>query len=357
MDGTGDTETDDFDVDIPDPSHIEECSFFNDPFAPRLVVRYPNSIFPAFQFFPSPKNLSSRARPFLQHVLRANSHITSICRYPFSESFLIGTLDAIHSIANFNKTDVSVLFPPEETAAIELLDIHPSEVFLACNGPSWNVRICSLATGSPVFECNCHRNHLTSLFFAFSFNRICSTSLDGTFVMTDLVKKKRCFCYDMFRDVKPISCAAMRHDETVIAFGFADGTLGMFDHRQDRKDMQTIRAHSSWVNAIDFAVTEPMFGTCGTDRAVKVWDLRNSSKPVFAERLMDYCVRRVLFSNDSMVFGVGGDGCIARWNLQDGAGANHLIVKKCGIVASEMILDSRKLLFSGEDMVLSSLTY
>jgi hypothetical protein len=88
-----------------------------------------------------------------------------------------------------------------------------------------------------------------------------------------------------------------------------------------------------------------------------VWDLRTSSKPVFAERSMDYCVKRVLFSNDSNVFGVGGDGCIARWNLQDGAGANDLIVKKCGIVASGMVLDSRKILFSGEDMVLSSLTY
>jgi WD40 repeat protein len=335
----------------PDLDALKDATIFQDPFAPKVRVICPNGVFPAYSFLKA-KRICNRPRPFVQHFFRANSQITAIKRYPLADSIVAGTLNAIYAISGLAKCEVSVMFSAEETHVIDHLDVHPSEVFVACNGPVHNVRIASLATGSVLFEGNSHRAHVTSLFFAPSFNKICSAGLDGVFIMSDLVARKQCFAYE----TKPISTAAVRHDEKIVAFGCAQGRIRLFDSRQVN-EMISLKAHSSWINHIDFSIGDSYFSTCGIDRAVKIWDVWNLSEAVYMDTSLEYCLKKVLFVEDGTFFGVGSDSIITRWSLTEGKMISPLKARQCGIVTSEICIGTKKLIFSGQDMVLSALNY
>lgn len=339
------------------PVYIGEASILEDPFAPKTPVVLRNAIYPTIEFLPIRKmSGSSRGHPVIQHILRANAQITSVKYCPFSDAFVVGTLNALYSINENFVQEVSVYFDQRDNVVINSVDVHPSEAFVACNSPWNSIRIVSLGSGSIVYECNKHNRTISSVFFAPSFNRVCSSSLDGTFIMTDLVAKRQCYSYDVFKDVNPISTASMRHDETVIAFGFADGKVGIFDHRTSGQ-MTSLKAHANWVNSVDFSVSSCNFATCGIDRTVKIWDIRNMEEAVFSETELESSLRRVFFVNDGMFYGVAINGCLTKWNLAEGRSICSLRVKQCDIVACDVAIDSNKILFSGEDMVLSAFQY
>ena len=338
------------------PAFVCEASIFEDPFAPKTNVLARNAIYPAIKMLEVRKSIAStKVRPIVQPILRANAQITSIKYFPFSDAFVIGTLNAIYSVTESLKQDVAVYFDQNENIVINLLDVHPSEAFVACNSPSSSVRIVSLGTGSTVYECNKHKRTVSAVFFAPSFNRVCSAALDGTFIMSDLVKKRQCYCYDVFKDESPISTASMRHDETVIAFGFANGNVGIFDHRTSGQ-MTTLKAHSNWVNSVDFCVSSCNFATCGIDRTFKIWDLRRLEQPAFNESQLESSLKRVFFLNDGTFHTVAINGCISKWSICEGATCS-LKVKQCDIVACDAATDTNKIMLSGEDMVLSSFNF
>jgi WD40 repeat protein len=340
-----------------DPPHPEDSNFFDDPFAPRRAFHSPNSIFPSYSFCPPPRDSPTRPRPFIHHILRSNSQITSVRHFSFtdSHSLVFGCLNAVHYVTQWSKAESSILFPAKELTIVELLDVHPSEVFIACNGPSRNVRGGSLATGSSVWDCNVHRGHVSALFFAPSFNRIVSASLDGTLVCSDLVKQRRCFVYRKNQGAKGITTGGIRHDETVIGVGREDGIVGLFDHRDG--EVSEMKAHAGWVNAIGFCVSEPIFATAGIDRSVRIWDLRKLSEPIFVERAIPFGVKKVLFAADQSCFAIGTEGCVLRLSVGPEPAPLPMLVSTVGIVSADMCIDSNRIVYSTEDMVLSALSF
>jgi WD40 repeat protein len=137
---------------------------------------------------------------------------------------------------------------------------------------------------------------------------------------------------------------------------FSDGIVGLCDHRQVG-DITEIKAHASWINSVEFGVTDTYLGSAGIDRSIKIYDLRNIGEPVFSEKNLDSSLKKILFANDNTVFGIGSDGGITQWNIPEQAVYSNLAVKKCGIVACDIFVENRWLVFSGEDAVLSILSY
>jgi WD40 repeat protein len=340
-----------------DPTYPEDSKCFEDPFAPRRPVYSHNSVFPSCDFCHQPRILPGRPRPYVQHILRANSQITSVRHFSSTDgpSLLLGCLNAIHYITNWSKLETSVLFDPKELSIVELIDVHPSEVYCACNGPSRNVRICSLVSGSPVCDINSHRGHVTGLFFAPSFNRIGSSSLDGTLLFSDVITQKLVFNYRRFEGVKAISTVKMRFDETVVALGTDDGMMELFDQRVGQ--VTEVKSHAGWVNSIDFCVSEALLASAGIDRSVRVWDLRQLSEPLLVERGISFGIKEVLFASDKSCFAVGNDGCILRMSTTRIPSSIPMIVKPIGIVSADMCGESNRLAFSTEDMGLSTLVF
>lgn len=338
------------------PCVVTESSYFEDPFAPKAKVYSKCTSATTIEFFKTKKPIDRvKVRPCIQHILKLNNQIGSVRVFPSGENIIVGSLDSLFCVSELSKVEVSVHFDQNEYVLINQIDVHPSEVFVACNAPENSVRIVSTATGSVAYNGNKHRKPISSLFFAPSFNRICSASFDGTFIMSDLVRCKECCKYSPSALCQPMSTAAMRHDETVIAFGFSNGQIGLCDHRTDGV-MLEMSAHPGWINSIDFCATDYYFSSCGNDRSLKIWDLRNPEEAVRSDAF-DYSLKKVLWMNDGRFFCVANDGTVTSRSVTDDRNSPEMAVGKPGILACDIDLDSRMLLYSGEDMTLSAFHY
>jgi WD40 repeat protein len=192
-------------------------------------------------------------------------------------------------------------------------------------------------------------------FFAPSFNRIASSSLDGTLLLSDLIKQKIVFQYRKFEGSKALSTARMRFDETVIALGTDDGLIELFDQRSGH--ITEVRSHAGWVNSLDFCVTEALLASAGIDRSVRVWDLRQLMEPVLVERGISFAINEVLFGSDKSCFAIGNDGCILRMSTTRIPSSMPMLVRPIGIVSADMCNECNRVIFSTEDMTLSTLVF
>lgn len=337
---------------------VTEASYFEDPFAPKAKIYSKSTSATSLEILKPRKSLDKvKVRPCIQHLLKVNTQIGSIKVFPSGEFTIVGSLDTIFCMnKQFDAVEMSVYFDGDEYNLINHMDVHLSEAFIACNAPENSVRVVSVATGSTVYSCNKHLRPISSVFFASSVNRICSSSLDGTFIMSDLETKKQCYQYTPFAVHRPISTASIRHDDSVIAFGFSEGLVGLCDNRNEGT-MTELKAHSGWVNSIDFCGNDYYFSTCGNDRSVKIWDLRNTTEAVFSDNLLESSLRKVLFMNNGTFFTVSCNGSVASRNLSDGKSSCSMALKSTGVLACDIDPEARMLLYSGGDMVVSALHF
>ena len=334
-----------------------DSTTYVDPFRPRRFDYYitTNSI----TIFPPVKQPIKKNPPYVQHILRSSSQISSLKSFPVNDIFALGTFNTIYVLAP-PKVEISIDLPKESPSLIECIDVHPSEVYLACDGSS-NVRIISIPSGEIVASLNRHSQHVSSVFFAPTFNKVISTSFDGSLIISDFVKQKLCYRYDKFLNERSISTGAIRDDESIIVVGFNNGIIGIFDDREENGMIQ-LNAHSSWINSIAIS-SKNIDNAChiassSTNKDVKIWDIRNLSEPILAQENSQECnFCKVMFSDDQSFFAMGVNGIISRWDYAENSLMNVYDLQTKSVTKCDLQRDFRRINFAGDNKVVSSLFY
>ncbi|OHT02433.1 hypothetical protein TRFO_30504 [Tritrichomonas foetus] len=305
-----------------------------------------------FEIFPSPE--SELQRPYIQHMARLNTQVTSIRSFPFNPYFAIGSINTIYIASS--QLISTVHFTQKESAIIDIIDVHPSSMFLACNGSQNDVRIMSLQNCKTVMNLNRHDKKISSIYFVPSLCKIYSTGYDGLIIISDLVKSKECYKYRNYEDKMAMTSSDMKDDESIISVGFDNGKIGIFDNREAEKAIE-ISAHSNWVNSVNFAPVGSYISSCSIDKSMKVWDLRNIEKPIMNKGELPFSLSKTIFLNESVLCGTSSDGKFIRWDFKNDTLISLMQVRDFGIFSSDVQREQDRLIISAEDNVVSFLYY
>lgn len=332
--------------------HFPDSTEFLNPFRPHRYDHFEPT--GNIEDFSNMKLPGRRNRPFIQQVLMYCPRISVVKSFPITEGFVVGSFNSLF-IAGPKKTQINVKFPEQKRCMIESIDIHPSEVILACDGPENNVRIVSLPNGEIKSNINKHSQNVSSIMFAPSFNKLISTSLDGSLIVSDFVKEKCCYKYEKFLNNNPITTSVIRDDESLIVIGLSNGNLGIFDERDDI--VTQVEAHTDWVNSIDIASQKYhkslYFVSSSLEKDVKIWDLRNLEKPVLS-KILDNNVCKVMFSDDDSVFGICSNGTLSKLCYQESIPSSSFNLQANGVTKADLHSELRRILYSSDESILSA---
>lgn len=338
-------------INFPGFQYPDSTEFMN-PFRPHCIDRFkPNGV---IRICPTASINENKIRPYMQQVMTCSPQISVIKSFPITENFVVGSLNSLFVIGPKN-TQFNVTFPNTKRSLIECVDVHPSEVILACNGPENNVRIVSLPNGDVKSNLNSHTQSLSSIMFAPSFNKLISTSFDGSLIISDFVKEKCCYKYEKFFNKNSITTSVIRNDESLIIVGLNDGNLGIFDNRDN--NVILVDAHRDWINSLDITSQKyhnfVYFASSSIEKDLKVWDFRNLKKPILTKKMND-SVSKIMFSDDDSVFSMSLNGILTKYCFFESKANCSYNFQVNGVTKADLHPELRRVLFSCDDSVLSA---
>ena len=296
-------------------------------------------------------------RPYVQHFARLNTPVSAIKAFPFGDNFAIGTINTIYIASN--KLEPGFFLPKNESTIITNIDVHPSSMFLACDGPAEHnsIRIVSLQNRLPIMELNKHKKKVSSILFLPSVCKVMSTSHDGSLIISDVVQKQECYKLNTFNEEKAITTSSMKNDETMISLGFDNGHIGIFDNRES-VGMTTLKnSHSMWINSLCFAPVKSYMSTNSIDKSLCVWDLRYLGEPLFRKSELDVNISKVLFLNDSVLAAATTTGQLIQWDFNSGTIIRIDKVREFGVFEMDIQREHNRIVLASEDTVVSMFYY
>lgn len=296
-------------------------------------------------------------RPYVQHFARLNTPVSCIRSFPFGDKFAIGTINAIYIASN--KLEPACILPKNESTIIKNIDVHPSSMFVACDGPSDHntIRIISLQNQLPIMELNKHSKRVSSIYFLPSVCKIMSTGYDGSLIISDVVKKKECYRHTVLNGEKAITTSSIKSDESMISLGFDNGYVGIFDERESDGMIELKNYHSQWINSLCFAPVKSYLATNSIDKSLCVWDLRNLEKPLFVKENIDANLSKVLFLNDTVLTAASTTGQLIQWDFNCGSILRIDKVREFGLFEMDIQRELDRMIISSEDKVVSLFYY
>lgn len=117
-----------------------------------------------------------------------------------------------------------------------------------------------------------------------------------------------------------VNSVALSADNRQIVSGSRDCTIRLWNTMAECKKSIEENRHTDWVNCVRFSpsATEALIVSCGSDKAVKVWDLKECS---LKANLMAHtgAVQAVTISPDGSLCASGGkDGVAMLWDVNEG---------------------------------------
>ncbi|KAK8896592.1 RING finger and WD repeat domain-containing protein 2 [Tritrichomonas musculus] len=302
-------------------------------------------------------NESKQTRPYIQHFARLNTPVSAIRAFPFGDNFAIGTINTIYIASN--KLEPTFNLPQNESTIVKNIDVHPSSIFLACDGPTDHntIRIVSLQSHTQVMELNKHKKEVSSILFLPSVSKVLSTSFDGSLIISDLIKKHECFKFDKYEDKNAITTSSIKSDEAIISIAFDNGSVGIFDHRESSGMISLKNSHSMWVNSLCFAPVKSYMATNSIDKSLRVWDLRYLDEPLFRKDNLDTNLSKVIFLNDSVLAGASTKGELIQWDFNNSTVLRFDKVREFGLFEMDIQRESNRIVVSSEDTVVSMFYY
>ena len=320
-----------------------------DPVAPKISTIFPNASMINVTKIPQSSAPLPKTKPFVQYLYQTKSQITCIKCFPHSDKFAISSSNSMYVMTN-DSDPCTIFFKDLPTHFIRTIDIHPTEQIAALNSDGSSIRIVNTITGSSILYCNAHSLPVTSVFFAPSMKKVVSSSLDGTIVIYDLLEQKVSYVFDLLKGQKAISTAAIKNDESFIACGFSDGTLGLFDDRIENGLVQ-IDAHKSWINNISFHPLLNTIATGSADQSLSVWDIRNpghlfstfkdNESPIIKTELCD-----------NEVWGMTRDGVFRIWDTNNSKLKHSYKTSALGLMSCDIKSSKRLVYFAEKNMTL-----
>ena len=330
---------------------MDVSEFLNDPVQPKVSTIIPNASLIEIKKIPF-DDLQDKVTPCIQYLFSMKSQISCIKCFPHSENFAAGSCNALHVMTS-EEVKATTFYSDLPFHFIRTIDIHPTEMMIAISSEGSSVRIVSTISGSSILHYHAHSSPATKVLFAPSMKRVVSTSLDGTIAIYDLRKEKIAFSFDLMKGKKSITTAAIKDDESYLAVGFNDGTLGIFDPRMEN-GMIEISSNKGWINSLSFHPILNTLASGGSDNSIVLWDVRNTERSLGSFTENESSVIATSLSNNEL-WGMSRDGVLKIWDTDTQIMKNSYNISKFGLTACDMNPSERKVFFSEKSMVIGML--
>ncbi|KAF8595335.1 WD40 repeat-like protein [Ceratobasidium sp. AG-I] len=129
--------------------------------------------------------------------------------------------------------------------------------------------------------------------------------------------------------------AALSLDGTLVAYGFWDGTICIWNTHDGTLVGAPLLGHDDWANSVAFSSDSKHLVSGSADRTVRIWDVREGSPIGEPLRGHENTVRSIAFSSDGTRIASGSDDDTIRiWDAYNGAPIGELLLGHDGSVWS-----------------------
>ncbi len=231
---------------------------------------------------------------------------------------------------------------------VEVMAVSPDDGWLACGGNNSVIKMIPLKSNNTGYDLKGHSGNIKSLLFSYDGKYLYSASLDGKVLKWDLAARTsknvstdqitinsidissngnylagmsgdgKALVWnpdkasDVFRipdNGKDINVIRFKPDQNILAVGYTDGYIQIWDISSRKPVSGLIKAHTAEVNDIQFNLKHNQMATAGKDRSLKIWDTQDLTIPPVNFTDNDGFVMVIEFSPDGelLVSGTFGD--------------------------------------------------
>jgi WD40 repeat protein len=238
-----------------------------------------------------------------------------------------------HVIAAALSTDKKILAVLEESGAVELTELVPSQqsiarfniqgevsagafttslAQLAAAGRDNKVRICDMLTGTEARVLEGHTAKITSVEYSMDETRLLTGSQDGTIRIWDLATGQTIQCFE--HPAKPwLLCASLSRNGKLLAAGGEDNAIIVWD-TASRRELLRLEGHTDVVESVAFSPDEKFLASGSADRTIRVWELPSG---LLWRTIRGHLERvsKVAFRGHSRIISGSSDETVRLWNL------------------------------------------
>jgi WD40 repeat protein len=234
------------------------------------------------------------------------------------------------------------------TEIVEVLSVSPDAGWLACGGVNSVIKMIPLKTDNVGYELRGHVGKIKSVVFSFDGKYLYSASLDGKVLKWDLAAKtSKNVSTDILQinsiDIstngnylagvspdgkvlvwnpekagdnfrietagKKIKIVRFKPDANLLAVGYTDGNVELYDITTKKPVSDMIKAHSADVNDIRFNNKYSQLATASSDNTLKIWNTKNLTDPPITFSENEGFIWAIEFSPDGqlIISGTYGD--------------------------------------------------
>jgi WD40 repeat protein len=274
--------------------------------------------------------------------------INSIAFVPGKREFYTSGTDGKVLKWNLDSKDQNIQVIYSGGEIVEILSVSPDAGWLALGGDNSMIKMIPLKGNSIGYDLKGHTGPIKSLVFSFDGKYLYSASLDGKVLKWDLAARtsknvssdqlqinsidvssngnylagvspdgkvlvwnpeKASDNFKIETDGKKIKSVRFKPDANILAVGYTDGNVQLWDVTTHKSSSKMIQAHTSEVNDIRFNNKYSQIATASNDGILKIWDERDLTTPPINIEEGDGFVLVIAFSPDGqmIISGTYGD--------------------------------------------------
>ncbi|UMM18547.1 hypothetical protein L5515_014561 [Caenorhabditis briggsae] len=120
---------------------------------------------------------------------------------------------------------------------------------------------------------------------------------------------------EIIESTKPITCVRQCENKPILAIGYADGSVKLFDRENEDADPIMFSGHKKAVNCIDFSSDGLLFATGGKDGVIVLWDIL-AERGMFRLHGHKESVTQMKFvRGDRFIISTSKDSLIKFWSI------------------------------------------
>jgi energy-coupling factor transporter ATP-binding protein EcfA2 len=216
------------------------------------------------------ENESPHYRTFSGH----NGQVRGIAFVPGTREFFTSGTDGKIMRWNLDTKEQSLRIVYSGGDIVEVLAVSPGADWLACGGMNADIKMIPLNGSDSTYELNGHSGRIRSLVFSFDGKSLYSAALDGKVLKWDLAARTST---DMATDRMQITSIDLSSNGRYLAGVSNEGKALVWDP-ENNSDRFRIESAGKAINTIRFKPGEEVIAVGYDDGTVEMWDMSSKEK-------------------------------------------------------------------------------